>query len=422
MKNNISLLIIGCITTVFALLAIQGYFIYNTYQLKEKEITEKVKKIIDHLDDRENHEKSDFKDDTEQQYLIDYVNSKREKQKLISNFRNSEIKHFNIAKKYVENKFKNCNYEVGFSKNLTSIISIDNKKKDTLLSENIELYQSKLQLKNKKILNTSSWHTSGTSKTDTNEITTKERKYEFEVNRVYYYSINNLKQLLLSEMLGLLLASLLLVLFVILLFYISIKNLIQQKKITATQRDFINNITHEFKTPLATLNIATKTLGKNNLSAEITKNTVAIIERQNNRLQNIVNQVNFDSLLLGDENRKVDEKITLENIKNCCNDFQTAHPEIEITKDLYLPEIDCKMSKFHINTVLVNLLENAVKYGGTKISIRAKQTKNEFTITLSDNGIGVPKKEQSLIFDKYYRVQTGDIHTTKGLGLGLFYT
>ena len=80
------------------------------------------------------------------------------------------------------------------------------------------------------------------------------------------------------------------------------------------------------------------------------------------------------------------------------------------------------MSNLFFNTIFSNLLENAVKYGGTKLQIIVKQENNYFELKIKDNGIGIAKNEQKSIFDKFYRISNGDIHNIKGLGLGLFYT
>jgi two-component system phosphate regulon sensor histidine kinase PhoR len=420
MKNKI--LITGCIFTVLALLAIQAYFIYNTYQLKENELTAQVKKVLEKLDDRENNAESDSIYTLQQEIIVDFSNGKINKSELVANLKKAEAFNAKIAIKYINLKFKKTNYEIGFSKNIKSIIIKNKNRNDTIFNQDIALFHSQEKLKYKHILNTGTWSSSGSIKTEKDGKQAKKYQYAFEVIRISYYSINNLNQLIFSEMIGLLLASFFLMSFVILLFYISIKNGIKQKKIAEMQRDFINNITHEFKTPLATLGIATKTLNKNNLGEEMVKNTVAIIERQNNRLQNIVNQVNFDSLLLNVANLKLEQNINQEAIGNCITDFQVAHPAIKIISELNTATIDLKMSKFHFNTILVNLLENAVKYGGTQITITTKSVVNTFILSIKDNGIGIQKKEQNAIFEKFYRIQNGDIHNTKGLGLGLFYT
>ncbi len=416
--NKNKFLIFGSVFAVLALLVIQCYFIFNTYKLKEREIKFEVKTTLERLDGREQHEKRDLKDDREQEILIAFENKKTTKKQFIDALQLLESNYAKTAMQFIEDKFKSTNYEVGFSKNILSIITINNGIKTNLINEKIELYRSKNVLNFKDLLSKTSWHTSTESTTSPENI---KRQYEYEVQKTYNYSINNLQELVLSQMIGLLTISVLLMVFLIYLLYYMIKKLGQLNKIATTPRDFINNITHEFKTPLATLSIATKTLNNNFLDKEVTKNTIEIIERQNVRLQKIFNQVNFNSVLNNVENIKIEQNINQEFIENCVNDFKIANPAIEILSEIN-SEIDLQMSKFHFNTIISNLLENAVKYDGTKLAIIAKTENNFFVLKIKDNGIGIAKKEQKSIFEKFYRISNGDIHNTKGLGLGLFYT
>lgn len=416
--NKNKFLIFGCVFAVLALLVIQCYFIFNTYKLKEREIKFEVKTTLEKLDGREQNQKSDFKDDREQELLIEFENKKINRKQFVLALQFLESNYAKSTMKYIEDKFKSTNYDVGFSKNILSIISIHNGINTNLINEKIELYRYKNVSNFKDLLFRTSWHTSNDSGTDSEK---KIRKFEFEVQKTYNYSINNLQELVLSQMIGLLIISVLLMVFLIYLLYYMIKNINKLNKIATTQRDFINNITHEFKTPLATLSIATKTLNNNFLDKEIIKNTIEIIERQNVRLQKIFNQVNFNSILNNVENTKIEQNINQEFIGNCINDFQIANPEIQILSEIDFG-IDLKMSKFHFHTIVSNLLENAVKYGGTKLEIIAKWENNFFVLKIKDNGIGIAKMEQIAIFEKFYRISNGDVHNTKGLGLGLFYT
>jgi two-component system, OmpR family, phosphate regulon sensor histidine kinase PhoR len=419
--NKNKFLIFGCVFAVLALLVIQCYFIFNTYQLKEREIKFEVKSTLEKLDDRENFEKSNFKDDTEQALLIDFQNKLINEKQLIEKLQKLEVKHSEIAMKYIETQFKSTAFQVGYSKNISSIVTITGNKKDTIINKNIELYKSKTPLINKLVLTKSSWHTSSENSSSTDSIKKTNKKYEYEVRKIYNYSINNLQYLVLSQMIGLLIISFLLMVFIVFLIYYLIKNLLTVNKISETQRDFINNISHEFKTPLATLSIATKTLQNNFLDSESSKTTIAIIERQNERLQKILNQVDFNLVLKNVENAKTDNNINQDYIENCLNDFKIANPEIEILSEID-SGIDLTISKFHFNTIVSNLLENAVKYGGTNLEISMKLIENSYVLKIKDNGIGIPKSEQKYIFEKFYRVSNGDVHNTKGLGLGLFYT
>ena len=421
MKNN-KFLVLGSVLIVLALLTIQAYFIYNTYQLKEKEIKFEVKSTLEKLDEKQTSDELGFKDDREQSILIDFQNKIIDEKQLVLQLQKLEKNHAKTAMDFIEKKFKSTNFEIGYSKSITSIVFITNKIKKILVHKKIDLYKSKTPLINELLLTKSSWHTSSeNSSTDGNKIERINKKYEYEVSKVYNYSINNLRNLVLSQMIGLLIFSFLIMVMLVLMLFYMIKNIQKLDNIASMQRDFINNITHEFKTPMATLSIATKTLKTDFVDASILQNSIAIIERQNIRLQKIFDQVDFNSILKNVENTKVDQNINSEFIDNCINDFKISSTDVVIVSNID-ESISIKISKFHFNTFLQNLLENAVKYGGTKLEISVKTENNIFVLKVKDNGIGIAKKDQNSIFEKFYRISNGDIHNIKGLGLGLFYT
>jgi two-component system phosphate regulon sensor histidine kinase PhoR len=236
------------------------------------------------------------------------------------------------------------------------------------------------------------------------------------------YSIANWEREVMLKMSGLLIFSVLLLVFVVALFYITIKNLIRQRRIADIKTDFINNITHEFHTPLAALDIAVKTLQRKEaeLSPENYANTLSIIDRQNQRMQKLFAQVKEASLQPDTE--IAGQLLTFDDVVEAVNDFRLSHPDVIIHCRAQQEDNPLlKMDKFHMNTVLHNLLDNAVKYGATQVEVRLSGSGASSVITVKDNGPGIPDKEQKAVFEKFYRAQKGDIHNTKGLGLGLFY-
>ena len=203
---------------------------------------------------------------------------------------------------------------------------------------------------------------------------------------------------------------------------IALKALIKQKKVSDIKTDFINNITHELKTPLTTLSVSTKILTKKEIreNDQTFQTVLDTMNRQNLRLQNLIDQVMTNSLGHTEiELRK--EKISSNVfLATTISDFNIAYPEIVINSD-FTAATNLFLDKFHLTTAIVNVLENAVKYGCTNITVQATIQKSQFCISILDNGIGIPKNKQLLLFDKFYRVDEGNLHTTKGLGLGLYY-
>ena len=239
-------------------------------------------------------------------------------------------------------------------------------------------------------------------------------------------NIDGWKSIIFSRMRTLLVFSFLIFALVIGLLYYSIKNLITQKKIADIKTDFVNNITHELKTPLSTLTLATKILqnDKKVSVSEPSKSIISTIERQNIRLQKLIDQVLNNSL--GYQEIKLNKEVvnTDEYLNTVVNDFELSldSKSIQISKNINANK-QIYIDKFYFTTALLNILENAVKYGKEDLKINISSNTNScFEVSVSDNGIGIQKKEIPFLFDKFYRVGNKEIHNVKGLGLGLYYT
>ena len=246
----------------------------------------------------------------------------------------------------------------------------------------------------------------------------------------YYFGIKfpNRESYLLGQMwLALLFTGILLV--SVLFFAYAISVILQQKRLSEMQKDFIDNMTHEFKTPISTIKISANVL-KN--ARELQDNPrllryTSILEEQNQRLNDQVEKVlqiarveqqsfelkketlQLNKLLSGILNSTA---LTVSNLKG-----QLHH---KLTKDLPLIQAD----KHHLTNVLHNLLENAIKYSDNKpdILVSTEVNRKKIILSVKDKGIGIEKALQGKIFNKFYRVPTGNVHNVKGFGLGLFYT
>jgi signal transduction histidine kinase len=247
--------------------------------------------------------------------------------------------------------------------------------------------------------------------------------YQLLTEDSMYVSVIDWETIILERMRMVLLLSLLSILTIIILFVIAIKALIKQKKVTDVKTDFINNITHELKTPLTTLGISTKILERKDIrDNEAQFNTILhTISRQNNRLQSLIDQVMANSL--GENEIELQkEKIEIESfLHSIIADFRIAYPKVIIETHFCSCQTNLVLDKFHLTTAILNVLENAVKYGSSTITIKTEILKNQFNISIKDDGIGISKNKQSLLFDKFYRVEQGNLHNAKGLGLGLYY-
>lgn len=246
-------------------------------------------------------------------------------------------------------------------------------------------------------------------------------------NLVYYFAVRfpNETTYLFSSMRFWFILSTALIL-ILLIYVYSIFKLLQQKKYSELQRDFINNMTHEFKTPLASILIASKYLIEQKPIKEDKKlyTYTDIIINQGNKLNGHIEKIltiaksDYTPLELKKENVAI-VPIIEEAIENIKLKYPEASIRIESLSDKYLLETD----SFHFGNLIYNLLDNAVKYCSEKPEIRIKITEENNCLKLEfiDNGIGITPKKISFIFDKFYRVQNEKSNEVNGFGLGLYY-
>jgi len=238
-----------------------------------------------------------------------------------------------------------------------------------------------------------------------------------------YVSVIDWEMIIFERMKMILLLSLISILTLTTLFVIAIKALIKQKKVSDVKSDFINNINHELKTPLTTLGISAKLLERKDIrnNEEQFNSVLNTISRQNHRLQNLIDQVMANSL--GKDGIELQKEIIEAEsfLKAIVDDFKVAFPKVTIETHFNTKETPLVLDKFHLTTAILNVLENAVKYGSNTITIKTELIKKQFNISIKDDGIGISKNKHSLLFDKFFRVEQGNLHNVKGLGLGLFY-
>jgi two-component system, OmpR family, phosphate regulon sensor histidine kinase PhoR len=211
-------------------------------------------------------------------------------------------------------------------------------------------------------------------------------------------------------------------------FWVTIKTVLQQKKLSEMKTDFINNMTHEFKTPIATISLASEMLMKPevNQTAERTAKYAAVIFNENQRLQSQVDQVLQMAILdKGETQLTINETAIHKLLENVVDGFEIRVRELggEIRAYYAANPNTVLGDPMHLTNVFSNLVENAVKYsnGPPIITITTSSDKNGVTVSVADKGIGISIENQELIFKNLYRVHTGNLHDVKGFGLGLFY-
>ncbi len=227
---------------------------------------------------------------------------------------------------------------------------------------------------------------------------------------------------------GLFLITLLFTLVILGVYSVSIWAMMRQRKISQMKTDFINNMTHEFKTPLATISVATDALKSKTVSTDPNKvkHYANVIKQENKRMNSQVEMVLRTAKL---ERNEVYLDKKKENVDDIVKEsVDSIRLIVEQRNGTIIENYDAvdnvaNVDGFHLGNIILNVLDNATKYSPEKPEIKV-HTYNEngmYVIAISDKGIGMSKSVQNKIFDKFYREETGNIHNVKGHGLGLSY-
>lgn len=212
------------------------------------------------------------------------------------------------------------------------------------------------------------------------------------------------------------------------MFYISMRTIANQRKLDQMKTEFVNNMTHEIKTPLATIGLACEMLRDETVSQDAAsrQNFIGIINDENQRLRVLVDTI-LQSAKMANKNFRISPKevnvhqlitkveqsfrLTLSNRGGTLETRLKASPSVIVADEV------------HLTNLVYNLIDNGIKYsvGAPRITVSTAVQGNWFVISVADHGMGISKDDQRHIFDKFYRVSTGDVHNVKGFGIGLNY-
>lgn len=243
-----------------------------------------------------------------------------------------------------------------------------------------------------------------------------------------YVNFPNQRSYLIGRMWTVLLVSVIMILIIIIGFYFTLTTIIQQKKISEIKNDFISNMTHELKTPIATIGLASEVLNDTDVSIsdQQRKSYIQMIRDENKRLGVLVENVLQTAII---ERGEIKLNLELLELNDLLKDLLTNF-EIQVkTKNgilqssLLNEKVYVLGDRVHLINVFYNLLDNATKYSKANPDIKLDLVKkqNSVLIRVSDKGIGISKENQRKIFEHLYRVPSGNIHNVKGFGLGLSY-
>lgn len=424
-KNQIKLLIISCLLILAGLVAIQYYLIRNTYNLtKDKYITEVKKTINPVVEAPELDPLEDIYVDKlkilAQKKISDSLSSTEFKSKL--NFLTDSVRQ--AGNLFLQSQIRDYPIlnDINLRFQLTEVVFSNNGVVDTLLKlTDPPLVFIGKAFDSKNVFNISN----GTVRTNHQwDRDNPDEKFNIDYNYSHLSSVDmditNFEKKIWGKMSLMLAAAIFLILAVIILFFWMYRSLIKQKKIAEVKTDFANNITHELKTPLTSLNLIVKSFQNEEVyqNPEMVRQLAGSMERQNNRIQNIVDRVVESSV---DKQKIHLQRVEIvQFLKEFTSDFSSETHSLKV--ELESDELFLQTDTYQLGRVIQNLLQNAEKYSpdGSEIRLKAFQDNSDYFIEIQDDGIGIPTKEQKKIFDKFYRVSEGNQHNVKGLGLGLF--
>jgi len=249
----------------------------------------------------------------------------------------------------------------------------------------------------------------------------------FHIEFTYSIDFTYRTKIIYNEMKGAFLLSLISIFVAGAVFLLTIRNMLKQKKLADLKSDFINNLTHELKTPLTTISVAGSSLADPKIQADRRKidKLSSVIKSQNRYLSHIIDHLldithwERDQITLNP--REIEpEKFVNEKIEAFC--YENTDKKFLITRDIKTNGKTVFIDEFKMNVVMQNLLNNALRYGGEEPNILVEiKYDPEFKLIISNNGIGISREDQKHIFEKFYRADNGKESNQKGLGLGLFY-
>ncbi len=250
----------------------------------------------------------------------------------------------------------------------------------------------------------------------------------FNDNKFVYLFFPDKSSLIFKSLRWLIAGAFIFTLIIILTFGFTVHTILRQKKVSEIKSDFINNMTHEFKTPIATISLAADSIMNSKIISrqEQVKYYAGIIKEENKRMNTQVENVLKMSLIDRKELELRFETVDMHEIIHRAVKsilIQVEKSGGTISTELYASDSFARVDEIHMVNVLYNLVDNAIKYSAEKpeIQIRTRNQDTKLIIDVEDHGIGMEPEVQNKIFDKFYRESSGNIHNVKGFGLGLSY-
>lgn len=395
------------------LVGMQVYFLINSYALKEKQIVELVRSKLKNLeDDRDIFDDHYLKNNRAMEVFLALDEHKITQDSLQNFYENRSKEVSKATKHYLDSLFLDLGYRVSVKKELTSVFSNTSGKE--LLKNKITIYESAKSEGEEHYLTNGTWEvnfTKSITTKDSNEIQEADLEvdtYGFLLSRSSTFTISNMPWLLFKEILFFAITSILILAAILYIFYRTYKNLLKQEKQITVLHDMVDNVSHEMRTPLATLRLASFNLEKRHQDSDF-----AVLNRQIIRLEKLLEPLTNPLVTQepGEYNRN--------NLQCFLTDLLPSATKTSV-RLLTFPKAPVFIPKVSFETIISNLISNSVKYGASKITISVELVSRALHLKVCDNGQGIEESELPYIFKKFYRIQKDNTYRGKGLGLGLY--
>ena len=441
--------------TIITTIAVQVYWNYREYQINKQHLISKVQLSLDNSVEAYfanltksgiitfNSKNTESKTDT----IIVSTNSRHDFKKKIDSTLQNLVQNDSLGKPIIIKNSRSESYPFftpnkDFPKNLDSLISkvVISISKDTLDLKKLNSYllnefernnidvtyglNHEYRLRNNQdsiIKKTKTFNLSAIPK---KHLIAKSKSTFLHRSKLEIHFSNETKTLLKASFISVLLSLLLSISIIASLVYL-LKTIYKQKQLAEVKNDLINNITHEFKTPIATISIALEALKNFNAldDREKSEKYISMANSQVNKLNEMVEKI-LETAALNQETLVVTKHPMdiAELLQNVIEKYKIISPEKTLNFKTNKEYLEANLDKFHFENAVGNIIDNAIKYGGNKISVELISEKNTIKILVKDNGNGIPKSEKDSIFKQFYRIPTGNTHNVKGFGIGLYYT
>ena len=429
------LLVIMMGIAVIGLTAVQYYWIKESYQLKEKQFEQLVFQSLRNVS--YNIEKKRMLENIKKQQKTKYNSNM-----VIEQFFNNSFLFQDTSSNPLSYWTRNFNNQVNnqmrlfqdmfdvFSPGKNHIYTIKPKELDTILKNELERSGIKTNFKYALAKNNRIVYTS--DKKALEKLALSQFKTPLlskgSGGTMLIMDFPSQKSFIIRQMSVMLFSSFILLSFIVFCFSYAINVIFKQKQLAEMKSDFINNMTHELKTPIATISLASEALNEVEISKNLDQRSrfLKVIQQENHRLKNQVENV-LQFAKLDKENVLLQKsEIDLHDLLNgviLSMKVLCDEKNAQISLSLKAKNTCIYADPIHIENIFRNIIDNSLKYSDEepKILISTQNIQNGIELTFQDNGIGISKTDQEKIFEKFFRVHTGNIHDVKGFGLGLSY-